>query len=126
MKRIALLAVLGFCLAAPSIMMAQGTHNHAEVGAFVDYLRFDATNPAANLVGVGGRVGFNVHPNVRLEAEMSYDFERSFVNVNSSGTGGNGTVVRTKFRPLPVCSVLNFRLAVRDRFAPSSPARLAL
>jgi hypothetical protein len=100
MKRIALLAVLGFCLAAPSITMAQGTYNHAEVGAFVDYLRFGATNPASNLVGVGGRVGFNVHPNVMLEAEMSYDFERSFVNVNSSGTGGNGSVVRTRFRPL--------------------------
>jgi hypothetical protein len=100
MKRIALLAALGSCLAAPSMMVAQDSYNHAEVGAFVDYLRFDATNPSANLVGVGGRVGFNVHPNVMLEAEMSYDFERSFANINSNGTGGSGSVVRTSFRPL--------------------------
>ncbi|HZR55556.1 MAG TPA: hypothetical protein VFA74_01685 [Terriglobales bacterium] len=100
MKRIALLIMLSFCLAAPSMMMAQGTYNHAEVGAFVDYLRFGATNPTSNLVGVGGRVGFNVHPNVMLEAEMTYDFERSFVNVNSNGTGGNGSIIRTSFRPL--------------------------
>jgi hypothetical protein len=100
MKRIALLTILGLCIAAPSMMMAQGSYNHAEVGAFVDYLRFDATNPVSNLVGVGGRVGFNVNPNVMLEGEMSYDFERSFVNVNSNGTGGNGNIVRTRFRPL--------------------------
>jgi hypothetical protein len=100
MKRIVLLTVLGLCLAVPSMMAAQDTYNHAEVGAFVDYLRFDATNPTANLVGVGGRVGFNVHPNVMLEAEMSYDFERSFANINSNGTSGSATVVRTRFRPL--------------------------
>jgi hypothetical protein len=100
MKRLALLIALSFSLAAPSMMMAQGTYNHAEVGAFVDYLRFGATDPVSNLVGVGGRIGFNANPHLMLEAEMSYDFERSFVNVNSSGTGGNGSVVRTSFRPI--------------------------
>jgi hypothetical protein len=100
MRRLSLLLVLGTCLAAPSWVAAQdtGTYNHAEVGVFADYLRFGAVDPAANMVGLGGRVGFNVHPNVLLEAEMSYDFERSFVNTN--GTGGSGTVVRTSFRPL--------------------------
>jgi hypothetical protein len=100
MKRIALLAALSFCLAAPSMMMAQGTYNHAEGGVFVDYLRFGATHPTSNLVGLGGRIGFNVNPHVLLEAEMTYDFERSFVNINSNGTGGNGSIVRTSFRPI--------------------------
>lgn len=29
-----------------------------------------------NFVGLGGRVGFNVNPNIALEGEMSYDFEK--------------------------------------------------
>jgi hypothetical protein len=98
MKRITLLAVLGFCLSAPSWVMAQGTYNHAEVGVFADYLRFSATSPELNLVGLGGRAAFNVHPNVQLEAEMAYDFERSFVSTTT--TGGTATLVRTSFRPL--------------------------
>jgi hypothetical protein len=98
MRRLSLFTLLAFCLAAPSWVAAQDSYNHAEVGAFVDYMRFGATDPALNLVGVGGRVGFNVHPNIVIEGEMSYDFERSFVN--TSGTGGSGSVVRTTFRPL--------------------------
>ncbi len=98
MKRITLLAVVAFCLAAPSLVMAQGTYNHAEVGVFVDYLRFSPTTPERNLVGLGGRAAFNVHPNVQLEAEMAYDFERSFIT--TTNTGGTSTFVRTSFRPL--------------------------
>jgi hypothetical protein len=43
-------------------------------------------------------VGFNVHPNVMLEAEMSYDFERAYTAVTD--TGGTATFVRSGLRPL--------------------------
>lgn len=97
MKRISLLLILGLCLSAPSLLMAQ-TYDHGEVGVFADYMNFSPTNPNINFVGVGGRVSFNAHPNVALEAEMSYDFSRNFTTVSS--TGGTTTFVRTGLRPL--------------------------
>ncbi len=45
MKRFTLFAVLGFCLAVPSLVMAQSEYNHAEVGVFADYFRFSTPNP---------------------------------------------------------------------------------
>ena len=60
MKRLTLFAVLGFCLAVPSLVMAQSEYNHAEVGVFADYFRFSTPNPNINFVGVGGRIAANV------------------------------------------------------------------
>lgn len=74
LRKLCIIAVLISGLTVPSMVMAQSsgfTNNHFEVGAFVDYFRLSAPDPAINYVGVGGRVGFNVHPNVALEAEMA-------------------------------------------------------
>ena len=97
MKRISLFAVLSFCLLVPSWLMAQD-YDHGEIGVFADYLNFSPTNPNINFVGVGGRVAFNVHPNVALEGEMSYDFSRNFTTTTSNGA--TTTFVRTRLRPL--------------------------
>ena len=104
MKPFAVLAVLIFSLAVPSFLAAQSTssdytNNHVEIGAFADYFRLSRTTPNINFVGVGGRAGFNVHPNIQLEAEMSYDFERAFVSPFTNGSG-TVTTVRTRLRPL--------------------------
>jgi hypothetical protein len=98
MKRLALFAVLGFCLAVPSFLMAQNTNDHGEVGVFADYLRLSQPNPAINFVGIGGRIGFNVHPNIMLEAEMSYDFKRNFTSTFNNGF--TTQLVTTRVRPL--------------------------
>jgi hypothetical protein len=98
MKRLALFAVLGFCLAVPSFLMAQNTYDHGEVGVFADYLRLSQPNPAINFVGIGGRIGFNVHPNIMLEAEMSYDFKRNFTSTFNNGF--TTQLVTTRVRPL--------------------------
>lgn len=37
------------------------------------------------MFGVGGRVGFNIHPAEALEGEMSYDFERTTTQTTTSG-----------------------------------------
>lgn len=114
MKRMSLFAVLSFCMLAPSWLMAQ-TYDHGEVGVFADYLRFSPTNPEINFVGLGGRVGINVNPYVAMEGEMSYDFERNFTTVTS--TGGTSTFVRTGFRPLTALFGPKFQ------FGGSSPVR---
>jgi len=66
--------------------MAQAVEgDHVEVGVFADYFRLDRTDPTLNYAGLGGRLAFNVHPNIQLEAEMAYDFDRSYTNVFSDG-----------------------------------------
>lgn len=72
--------------------------NHFEAGVFADYFRFAPANTAINYVGVGGRAAFNVHPNVAIEAEMNYDFERNFTTAYNNGA--TTSFVRTGVRPL--------------------------
>ena len=101
MKRILLAVILGTFIAAPSWTLAQSSsysENHVEVGVFADYFRLSQTDPNINFVGVGGRLGFSLHPNVQLEAEMSYDFRRNFTNTFSNGI--TTQFVRTGVRPL--------------------------
>lgn len=100
MKRVAALAILSLIGVMPTFVAAQSsfTENHVEVGAFADYLRFSTVSPAINFVGLGGRVAFNVHPNVQLEAEMSYDFYRNYTTIFSNG--GTTSFATTRLRPL--------------------------
>jgi Outer membrane protein beta-barrel domain len=96
MKRIALVAILALCVAAPCTLVAQ-MENHVEVGAFADYYRFDRGN-TVNFVGVGGRVGFYVNPFTSIEAEMGYDFARN--NTTTCSNCVNTSFVTTKVRPI--------------------------
>lgn len=72
--------------------------NHGEIEAFADYLRFTPSSSTTNYVGVGGLVGFNAHPNLALEAQMSYDFARNFSSSTTNGV--TTTLVTTSVRPL--------------------------
>jgi hypothetical protein len=83
MKRLALLVVTALLFCAPSLMAQD--YDHVEIGAFADYFNLSRTTPNRNFVGLGGRAAFNVHPNVQLEAEMSYDFKRNFTSTFSNG-----------------------------------------
>src|SRR5579862_3846326 len=82
----------------------EGEYNHGEFGVYGDYFRLTprGATGSTNYVGLGGRVGFNVHPNIGLEAEMNYDFERNYTTVNTSGgtTSGTSTTVTSRLRPL--------------------------
>jgi len=87
MTRLVLSAMLVFCFASPSFVFAQALKgDHVEVGAFVDYFRVDRTDPSLNYAGLGGRLAFNLRPGVQLEAEMAYDFDRSYNNPFDDGT----------------------------------------
>lgn len=77
--------------------------NHATVGVYGDMFRVNPAHAAAvNFLGLGARVGFNVHPNIALEAEMNYDFVKNYTTVvtgTNSGSVGS-TTVSTRTRPL--------------------------
>lgn len=112
MKRILGIAGLVTILALPLTLSAQPNRagespyheNHGEFTAFGDYFRFNPSGSAhsTNFVGIGGRVGFNVHPNVALEGEMSYDFERNYTSVsgNDGNVGGTSNTVVSRVRPI--------------------------
>lgn len=93
MKRLVLLTVLGITLTIPSFMFAQaagsvGGGDHIQAGVFANYFRLDRS-PTANFAGLGARLGLNVHPNIALEGEMAYDFERNYTNVFTDGVTTN-------------------------------------
>ena len=98
MKPILVFAALVFCFSVPSLVVAQeNTYNHGEIGVYADYMRFGQSNPHINFIGVGGRLDFNVHPNVQLEADMSYDFKRNFTNTFDNGI--TTSFATTRLRP---------------------------
>ena len=77
--------------------------NHATVGVYGDMFRVNPAHAAAvNFLGLGARVGFNVHPNIALEAEMNYDFVKNYTTVNTGTNSGSvgSTTVSTRTRPL--------------------------
>jgi hypothetical protein len=76
-----------FLIASAVILFAPVAHaqNHGEVGAFVDYFKLQQTN--SNFVGLGARAAFNATPYIQVEAEMSYDFNRAFIESFDNGTG---------------------------------------
>jgi len=61
-------------------------------------MNYSASHPHINFIGVGGRLGVNVHPNVQLEAEMAYDFKRNYTNTFNNGL--STTFQTTRLRPL--------------------------
>jgi len=97
MKRCLGLFIMSLFFAAPMVL-AQDHSDHVEVGAFADYFRLSDESPTRNFVGLGGRVAFAIRPSVQLEAEMAYDFKRSY---SSTFTNGVTTeLVNTQFRTL--------------------------
>jgi len=97
MKRFGLFLVALAFTAAPMVI-AQDHSDHVEVGVFADYFRPSDAAPNRNFIGLGGRAAFNLHSGVQLEAEMAYDFKRSFATTFTDGL--TNEPVNTHFRTL--------------------------
>lgn len=97
MKRNVLLALFLLTLTTAPLLRAQSS-DHVEVGVFADYFRPSDAAPGRNFVGLGGRAAFNVHPDIQLEAEMAYDFQRTLTNTFTDN--GVNFPVTSKFRTL--------------------------
>jgi hypothetical protein len=89
---LAMLAVVVFA-SAPAVF----AQDHGVIGVYADLTRLHSANDQ-NFWGLGGRAGFNIHPNVQLEGEMSYDFARDFT-ISTTG-GGTVTTSTTSLRML--------------------------
>lgn len=98
MKRFAILIALALsCVAITPAASAQekDDKNHGNFGVYFDYTRLQFAKQ--NFFGVGGRLGVNVHPNIVLEGEMAYDFERN-ATASITDLSGNTTTVRSNLR----------------------------
>jgi len=97
MKRCLFSFIASLFFAVP-MLMAQEHSDHVEVGVFADYFRFNDASPKQNFVGLGGRAAFAIRPSVQLEAEMAYDFKRSYATTFTNGV--TTEPVNTSFRTL--------------------------
>jgi len=95
MKRLVLM--LGFAAMLATVIKAQ-EGEHLSAGVYADYVRSKQTG--TNMAGLGGRVGLGVVPHVKLEGEMSYDFNQVFMEGFSSTSGGGLTFANTGTRTL--------------------------
>lgn len=94
MRRIAFIVALVGLGLVPSAR----AQDHAEVGAFVDYFRLH--NTSSNFVGLGGRFAVNLVKYVQIEGEVSYDFNRVFVEDFTNTNGGAVTAVNSNLKVL--------------------------
>lgn len=81
-----------FLLIIPALLLAVwatapiASAQHAEIGAYGDYVHLGSID--ANMAGLGGRVGFNIVPDVMLEGQISYDFNQTFSEGFRNTSGG--------------------------------------
>jgi hypothetical protein len=95
MKRFAFLLLIAGWLVP--LAAAQETE-HVQVGVNADYFRLSQTD--SNMVGLGGRLGFELYRNIKFEAEMNYDFERAFTERFGDTTTGGVFTQRTGLHAL--------------------------
>lgn len=74
--------LLAVVMLAALPLMAQ---DRGEVGAFAELFRLGTITPTTDFVGIGARASKHVHHNVQFEAEVSYDFQHSFLTPFSNG-----------------------------------------
>lgn len=98
MKLLAIFCLLSAGLASAQIPGAEDKNpqNHGNLGVFFDYTRLSTKGASANMLGFGGRIGFNVQRHIVLEAEMAYDFKRSVTNTISAGSVSSSSTADVK------------------------------
>lgn len=91
MKRVALLLLLAAGL-------VPGAFAQTEVGAYADYMRLSQTK--SNFAGLGVRLGVPIISHVKLEGEISYDFNQVFTEGFTNTSTGAVTIARSNLRLL--------------------------
>jgi len=94
MKHVAVLLLLITGWAVPGAFAQD--NEHVQVGVFADYFRLSQTD--TDLLGVGGRASFVAYKRLKFEAEMSYDFSRTFTEGFIDNSTGTVIVQRTNLR----------------------------
>jgi hypothetical protein len=95
MKRFAFL----FLLAGWLVPLASAQeHEHLQVGVFADYLRLSQND--TNFGGLGARLGVVAFRSLKLEGEISYDFDQAFTENFTNPTTRTVTITQSGMRIL--------------------------
>jgi hypothetical protein len=82
MRKLSPIVLALLMLATLSSSFAQ---KRIEAGVFIDYLNISETS--TNNFGLGGRLGYRIHRDVMLEAELAYDyginFDEAYLNITN-------------------------------------------
>jgi len=95
MKRFAFLLFLAGCLVP---LASAQDDEHVQVGVFADYFRLAQTDN--NFGGVGALASFQVYKEIKLEGQMSYDFNQTFTEGFTDTSTGSITFNRSNLRVL--------------------------
>jgi hypothetical protein len=95
MKRFAFLFLLAGWLVP--LACAQ-EHEHLQVGVFADYLRLSQND--TNFGGLGARLGVVAFRSLKLEGEISYDFDQAFTENFTNPTTRTVTITQSGMRIL--------------------------
>jgi Outer membrane protein beta-barrel domain len=89
MRKLSPIALALLMLATSSSSFAQ---KRIEASVFIDYLKISETS--TNNFGLGGRLGYRIHRDVMLEAELAYDYGINFDEASLNITNGNITAIK--------------------------------
>lgn len=83
---------LGLLLAAVLLFTVTPlfAQEHADIGVYADYVNLNRIDQG--FWGVGARAGVGIAPHVTLEADMAYDFAKSFTGTDSFGFTDTGSM----------------------------------
>jgi hypothetical protein len=95
MRKVLLLLI---CAAAFVPALRAQEFDHTNLGVYADYFRSNQTG--TNMAGLGGRVGVKAFPHVKLEGEVSYDFNQVFTEGFTNTSGGSVSFQNTGTRTL--------------------------
>jgi hypothetical protein len=87
-----------------------------QVGAYADYFRLSQTK--TNFAGLGGRLAFTAYRQLKLEGEMSYDFNQVFTEGFTDTSTGTVTLQRSNLRALHGLFGPKLELGWRGRIRP--------
>ena len=90
MKRLALMFLLATGL-IPGAYAQDG--EHVQLGVFANYFKHSQTD--TNFAGLGARASFQAYKQLKLEAEMSYDFDQVFTENFTDPATSQVTIVRS-------------------------------
>jgi hypothetical protein len=95
MKRAAFLLFVAGCLVP---LASAQDKEHVQVSVFADYFRLSQTD--TNFGGVGALLSFQAFKEIKLEGQMSYDFDQSFTEgFTDTTTGAVMRVLHGEFGP---------------------------
>lgn len=100
MKRVLFLVLMAIGISPAAFAQNKEGTDHVQLGVYADYFRLSQTD--TDFAGLGARATFTIYRQLKLEGEMSYDFNRVFHEgfTDDSTLPPTVTIARSNMRAL--------------------------